>query len=90
MTETAPAYAHVRHPQYVAFVLVMVGFLLQWPTLITLAMFPILLLVYVRLARREERDFAAAFGEAWIRYARMTPAFFPRWNDGQNQASSRS
>ena len=33
-------YRHVRHPQYVGFVLVMVGFLIQWPTLITLLMFP--------------------------------------------------
>lgn len=87
---TSGPYARVRHPQYVAFVLIMVGFLLQWPTLITLVMFPILLVVYVRLARREERDSAAAFGEAWIRYASMTPAFFPRWNDGQNPASPRS
>lgn len=83
---TSGPYARVRHPQYVAFVLIMVGFLLQWPTLITLVMFPILLVVYVRLARREERDSAAAFGADWTRYASKTPAFFPRWNDGQNQA----
>lgn len=74
---TSGPYARVRHPQYVAFVLIMAGFLLQWPTLITLVMFPILLIVYVRLARREERDSAAAFGEAWTRYVQATPAFFP-------------
>ena len=73
-------YARVRHPQYIAFVLIMVGFLLQWPTLITLTMFPILLVVYLRLARREELDSAAAFGAAWTRYARSTPAFWPRWD----------
>lgn len=87
---TSGPYARMRHPQYVAFILIMVGFLLQWPTLIMQVMFPILLVVYVRLARREERDSAAAFGEAWTRYARMTPALFPRWNDGQNEASLRS
>lgn len=87
---TSGPYARVRHPQYLAFVLIMVGFLLQWPTLITLTMFPILLVVYVRLARREERDSAAAFGADWARYAGMTPAFFPRWNDAQNQAPSGS
>ena len=74
---TSGPYARVRHPQYVAFVLIMAGCLLQWPTLITLVMFPILLIVYVRLARREERDSAAAFGEAWTRYVQATPAFFP-------------
>jgi len=76
---TAGPYARLRHPQYVAFVLIMIGFLLQWPTLVTLGMFPILLIVYVRLARREERDSAACFGEAWARYAKATPAIFPRW-----------
>ncbi|HQU88982.1 MAG: isoprenylcysteine carboxylmethyltransferase family protein [Azoarcus sp.] len=76
---TAGPYARLRHPQYVAFVLIMIGFLLQWPTLVTLGMFPILLIVYVRLARREERDSAAHFGEAWDRYAKATPAIFPRW-----------
>ena len=49
-------YAVVRHPQYVAFVLIMFGFLLQWPTILTLVMFPILVTMYVRLARREERE----------------------------------
>lgn len=81
-------YARVRHPQYVGFVLIMVGFLLQWPTLITLAMFPIMLIVYIRLARREERESAAAFGDAWTDYARATPAFLPRWStrhDGATQ-----
>src|SRR5512138_3475776 len=43
-------YARIRHPQYVGFILIMVGFLLQWPTLITVVMFPILLTMYVRLA----------------------------------------
>ena len=75
---TTGAYAYVRHPQYVGFILIMLGFLLQWPTLPTLVMFPILVVMYVRLARREEREALAAFGEAYARYAANTPAFFPR------------
>ena len=71
-------YAHVRHPEYVAFVLIMGGFLLQWPTLITLAMFPVVVFVYVRLARREEQEALAQFGEAYRRYLAATPAFVPR------------
>ena len=77
LAATGP-YAYVRHPQYVAFIAIMFGFLLQWPTLVTLVMFPILLAVYTRLARREERDVRAEFGEAWNAYARETPAFVPR------------
>ena len=74
---TTGPYARVRHPQYVGFVLVMFGFLLQWPTLLTLAMFPVLLWMYVRLARTEEREAIAAFGDAYRRYAARVPAFFP-------------
>jgi protein-S-isoprenylcysteine O-methyltransferase Ste14 len=71
-------YAHVRHPQYVGFILIMVGFLLQWPTLVTLLMFPILAYMYVRLARKEEQEVRAEFGDEYARYAMRTPAFFPR------------
>ncbi len=71
-------YARVRHPQYVGFILIMVGFLLQWPTVITLLMFPVLVFMYVRLARREERDVLAELGEPYARYAAGTPAFIPR------------
>jgi len=71
-------YARIRHPQYVAFVLIMFGFLLQWPTILTLAMFPVLVTMYVRLARREEREVATEFGEVYARYAAATPAFMPR------------
>ena len=70
-------YARLRHPQYAAFVVIMVGFLLQWPTLLTLFMFPILVTMYARLARREERDILKEFGEVYARYAAATPAFLP-------------
>ena len=79
-------YASIRHPQYVAFVLVMFGFLLQWPTLITLVLFPILLVVYARLARHEERDAVAEFGDAYRRYLERTPAFIPRLGTQQSGA----
>jgi protein-S-isoprenylcysteine O-methyltransferase Ste14 len=75
---TTGPYAHVRHPQYVGFILVMFGFLLQWPTLLTLAMFPVLVLMYVRLARSEEREALSRFGEGYERYRRAVPAFVPR------------
>ncbi len=76
---TAGPYARIRHPQYVAFVLILFGFLLQWPTLLTLVMFPILLLMYGRLAVTEEAEMHAQFGDAYERYASRTPRFFPRW-----------
>jgi len=66
---TSGPYAYVRHPQYVGFVLVMAGFLVQWPTLLTLAMFPILVGMYVRLSFTEEREARREFYEAYDRYA---------------------
>lgn len=75
---TSGLYARVRHPQYDAFLFIMVGFLLQWPTILTLLMFPVLAYMYYRLALREERDSREAFGGAWDEYAARTPRFFPR------------
>jgi len=57
---------------------VMFGFLLQWPTLLTAAMFPVLVVMYWRLARREEQEVLAQFGDAYARYMRNVPGYFPR------------
>lgn len=75
---TTGPYAKIRHPQYDAFVLIMFGFLLQWPTLLTLLMFPVLVWMYVRLARTEERDAEADFSVQWCEYAARTPRFIPQ------------
>jgi protein-S-isoprenylcysteine O-methyltransferase Ste14 len=75
---TTGAYARMRHPQYAGFLLIMLGFLVQWPTVVTLGMFPVLAFMYVRLALREERDAEREFGEVWRRYAEVTPRFLPR------------
>lgn len=72
-------YARVRHPQYIGFVAILLGFLLQWPTLLTVAMFPILVWMYARLALSEEREMLAQFGQAYAAYARATPRFLPRF-----------
>jgi protein-S-isoprenylcysteine O-methyltransferase Ste14 len=83
---TTGAYARIRHPQYVAFVLILLGFLLQWPTLLTLAMFPILLIMYGRLALTEEAQMRAQFGEEFERYVQCTPRFFSRIGQGSAAA----
>jgi len=73
----AGPYARIRHPQYVAFVLILLGFLLQWPTLLTLLMFPILLVMYARLAVHEEAEMHQRFGAEFEAYAARTPRFLP-------------
>ena len=75
---TTGPYSYVRHPQYVGFIMVMFGFLLQWPTILTLAMFPVLTFMYVKLAKTEERDSIAEFGTAYTKYASEVPGFIPR------------
>ncbi|HVT75885.1 MAG TPA: isoprenylcysteine carboxylmethyltransferase family protein [Acidimicrobiales bacterium] len=75
---TTGLYAWVRHPQYAGFLLIMFGFLVQWPTLPTLVMFPVLVVIYRRLAISEERAVRETFGAAWDAYAATTPRFIPR------------
>lgn len=76
VAQTGP-YALVRHPQYIAFVSVMTGFLLQWPTILTIAMYPVLVVMYIRLARMEERESLAHFGNDYAEYMKKTPGFVP-------------
>ncbi len=81
-------YATIRHPQYIAFIIIMFGFLTQWPTILTLLMFPILVFMYIRLARQEEREALRDFGEEYARYAAVTPAFIPKWGDRSSKEHS--
>lgn len=75
-------YSYVRHPQYSGLFLITVGFLLQWPSLTTLVMWPILMFSYYRLAMREERDVSQQFGAVYEQYRNRVPAFFPRLGKG--------
>ncbi|HAT8564405.1 TPA: isoprenylcysteine carboxylmethyltransferase family protein [Legionella pneumophila] len=75
---TTGFYAKIRHPQYDGFILVMAGFLLQWPTILTLIMFPILISMYVKLAHKEELETLSEFGTEYQHYAEVTPAFIPK------------
>ena len=70
-------YAFVRHPQYLGLILIVIGFLIQWPTLPTLLMAPILIARYVRLAHDEEKEMEAVFGETYRRYRERVPGLRP-------------
>lgn len=70
-------YKYVRHPQYSGFALMIIGFLIQWPTIITLLMAPILLVMYVKLAKKEEKKMVELFGEKYTEYCKQVPAFIP-------------
>jgi protein-S-isoprenylcysteine O-methyltransferase Ste14 len=75
---TSGPYQRIRHPQYTGLLLIMVGFLIQWPTIPTLLMFPVLVITYRRLAIREERAVREQFAGVWDDYAGRTPRLIPR------------
>lgn len=75
---TGGLYAHVRHPQYSGLFLVMIGMLIQWPTIITVLMFPVLLYVYYRLSKKEEDEMIRTFGDEYRAYMSKPPMFVPR------------
>jgi len=77
---TRGPYAYVRHPQYSGLFLVMLGMLIQWPTIITGLMFPVLLYVYYRLSKREEEDMLNIFGDEYRQYMERKPMFIPKWS----------
>ncbi len=70
-------YRRTRHPQYTGFILVITGFLVMWPTIITLVMFPLLVYTYYRLAEREEKEMIEKFGDEYRKYMRRTRMFLP-------------
>ncbi len=74
---TSGIYTYIRHPQYLAFILIIFGFLVQWPTLITLLMAPILIWRYVRLAKIEEQEMLEKFNSSYRVYMQKTPGFIP-------------
>jgi protein-S-isoprenylcysteine O-methyltransferase Ste14 len=77
---TEGIYARIRHPQYVGLFLITLGLLVQWPTLITLVMWPVLTFAYYRLAMREEAAVARQFPAEYEAYRRRIPAFIPRFS----------
>jgi protein-S-isoprenylcysteine O-methyltransferase Ste14 len=74
---TTGIYAHVRHPQYLGFLLLTLGINFLWTTFSTLILWPILALLYYRLAKEEEKDIEAKFGEEYREYRRRVPMFIP-------------
>lgn len=70
-------YGIIRHPQYLGFILITTGMLIHWPTLPTLAMFPILVGAYLHLAKKEAKELRGRFGEEYQRYEDLVPAFIP-------------
>jgi uncharacterized membrane protein len=74
---TTDIYRHVRHPQYLGFLLITLGMNVLWITISTLILWPILAIVYYRLAKEEDKEMEEKFGEEYRKYKQMVPMFIP-------------
>lgn len=70
---TGGLYAYSRNPQYVGILLIALGWVMGWPSLLTLTLFPVLVVAYLHLARVEQDDMREAYGEEYESYAARTP-----------------
>ena len=87
---TRGIYRYIRHPQYTGFLLLTLGMLCEWATLPLLIMWPVLVWLYVRLARREEADMRAEFGVEYDAYRARTGMFLPLIGRGPAPALSEA
>lgn len=76
---TDGVYAKIRHPQYTGLFLIVFGEgIVHWPTIVSVIAFPVIILAYTWLARREERDMVDEFGDEYREYRKRVPMFIPR------------
>lgn len=82
-------YRYVRHPQYTGLIIALFGEgVVHWPTLFSVGLFPVIVLVYTWLARSEEKQVLGQFGEAYRAYRRQVPMFIPRWGRWRQLAAA--
>jgi len=75
---TTGLYSYIRHPQYLGFLLITLGMNVQWLTIIMLALWPVLVILYKRLSKTEEKEAEEKYGEEFLKYKRAVPGFIPR------------
>jgi protein-S-isoprenylcysteine O-methyltransferase Ste14 len=86
---TDQLYGLVRHPQYTGLFIALFGEgIVHWPTIFSVALFPVIVLAYYLLARSEERKVEEEFGDEYREYRKCVPMFIPRW--GQWGAMTRT
>jgi protein-S-isoprenylcysteine O-methyltransferase Ste14 len=74
---TDGVYGYLRHPQYLGLILITFGLLLWWPTILTLIMWPILSIMYILLAKREEKYLVEKFGDEYLEYKKRVNMLIP-------------
>jgi protein-S-isoprenylcysteine O-methyltransferase Ste14 len=84
---TKGIYQYTRHPQYLGFLLITLGWLIHWPTLPTLIMWPILVVMYYKLAQKEDKEMEKRFGDWYLQYKKHVPMFIPITHSQKNRQS---
>jgi methanethiol S-methyltransferase len=86
---TDGVYARVRHPQYTGLFLIVFGEgVVHWPTIVSVVAFPLIVIAYALLARKEERQMLEQFGDEYRDYQRRVPMFIPRRIGGGRQEAT--
>lgn len=70
-------YKYIRHPQYTGLFLIITGWLLHWANLLTIILYPIMVFMYYRLAKKEEKELIVEFGKQYETYMEETKMFIP-------------
>ena len=87
---TESLYGLVRHPQYTGLFMALAGEgLVHWPTIFSVALFPVIVAAYYFLARSEERKVEEEFVHAYRVYRRQVPMFIPRWGQWHTLIATR-
>ncbi|MFZ7138196.1 MAG: methyltransferase family protein [archaeon] len=76
---TTGLYSYIRHPQYLGFFMITLGMNIQWLTFIMLALWPVIIVLYYRLSKTEEKEAIERYGDRYIKYKKDVPGFFPRY-----------
>jgi protein-S-isoprenylcysteine O-methyltransferase Ste14 len=75
---TEGIYRFIRHPQYTGFLMITFGMLCDWATLPMLIMWPVMAVLYTKLAKREEKEMETQFGRQYSEYRARTGMFLPK------------
>jgi protein-S-isoprenylcysteine O-methyltransferase Ste14 len=75
---TTGIYKHLRHPQYLGFLLLTLGMNFIWMAITTTLMWPILAFLYYRLAKEEEKQMQQKFKQEYTEYKTKVPMFLPK------------
>lgn len=75
---TTGLYSYIRHPQYLGFFLITLGMNIQWLTIIMLALWPVVVVLYYKLSKTEEKEAEEKYGKDYLEYKRRVPGFIPR------------